>query len=110
MMTPELLDELLELEALDELDEELDELEVDEVLVLVLVDELELLLPVLELRFLLPLSQADSKPKEPSRIARAKKEEILCINLPMGLFTMWGRLAALAGTPENRFANLGVQL
>lgn len=73
MITPD------ELELLDELDELLDEEEDDEVEELVLV-----LPPLLEPLLLLPESQAESRPSEPTRVARAIQEKNLRIHLPLG--------------------------
>lgn len=73
MITPD------ELELLDELDELLDD-DDDEV------EELELVLPSppLEPLLLLPESQAESRPSEPTRVARAIQEKNLRIHLPLG--------------------------
>lgn len=75
MITPDELELLL-----DELDELLEE-EDDEV------EELELVLvlpPSLEPLLLLPESQAESRPSEPTRVARAIQEKNLRIHLPLG--------------------------
>lgn len=76
-------------ELLDEL-EEVEELELDEPLELVLLEAEELELPPgLEPLLLLPLSQADNKPRAPIKVARARKDENLCIKLPIGVKQQW---------------------
>lgn len=79
-MIPEELELLDELEEL--LDELLDELDAPEELE---PEELELVVPPsLEPLLLLPESQAESRPMEPNRAARAKQEKNLRIHLPLG--------------------------
>jgi hypothetical protein len=73
MMMPEELELLDDEEELDELLEEFDEPE-----------ELELVISISSKPLLLlPESQAESRPIEPNRVARARQEKNLRIHLPL---------------------------